>query len=69
MGLSCAKLSKAPASCTPPHPPPPGNISWNLELAIRREQVEENEKIEVEKLEYLERNKVTPRRRYLETSV
>ena len=41
----------------------------NLELAIRREQVEENEKIEVKKLEYLERNKVTPRRRYLETSV
>ena len=26
-------------------------------------------KIEVKKLEYLERNKVTPRRRYLETSV
>ena len=52
----------------PLYPSPP---SWQYQLAlqIRREQEEENEKIEVKELEDLERNKVTPRRRYLETSV
>ena len=51
----------------PLYPPP----SWQDQLAlqIRREQEEENEKMEVKELEDLERNKVTPRRRYLETSV
>ena len=51
----------------PLYPPP----SWQYQLAlqIRREQEEENEKMEVKELEDLERNKVTPRRRYLETSV
>ena len=53
---------------TPLYPSPP---SWQCQLAlqIRREQEEENEKMEVKELEDLERNKVTPRRRYLETSV